>query len=134
MESFIIRIDWTGKNFCAAPLDSRISCVATGKTIEEVKERISEGLEFHFEGMQLHGEEIPEEYRGEWSPVYELSARAMLKVSDKYVNRRALADVTGINQHQLSHYAIGLKTPRPATRQRIADGLRTIASRLALFL
>lgn len=129
-----INIDWTGQNFCAAPSDERIACVATGKTIEEVQKNIVDSLEFHFEGMQLHGEEIPKEYRNGWTPVYELSARAMLKFSDRYVNRRALADVTGINQHQLSHYANGLKTPRPATRQRISDGLRTIVAQLSFLL
>lgn len=28
---------------------------------------------------------------------------------------------TGINQHQLSHYANGLKNPRPQQRQRIVE-------------
>ncbi len=35
-------------------------CVATGKTLAEVKEQMKEALEFHFEGMELHGEPIPE--------------------------------------------------------------------------
>lgn len=131
MKPLIINIDWAGRNFCAAPADERIACVATGKTIDEVEKNIVEGLEFHFEGMTLHGEEIPAEYREGWEPKYELTARAMLKLSDKYLNRRALADVTGINQHQLSHYANGLKTPRPATKERISDGLRTIIAQLS---
>ena len=134
MESLYINIDWSGKNYCAAPLDERIACVATGQTIEEIKQRIVDGLEFHFEGMERNGQQIPEEYRSGWSPVFVLSARAMIKYSDKFLNRRALADVTGINQHQLSHYANGLKTPRPATRQRISDGLRTIVAQLSFLL
>ena len=35
-------------------------CVATGSTLDEVRQRIAEGIEFHLEGMRLHGETIPE--------------------------------------------------------------------------
>jgi len=35
-------------------------CVATGKTIEDTRRLIAEAIEFHIEGMRLHGEQIPE--------------------------------------------------------------------------
>lgn len=35
-------------------------CVATGQTVEEVLKQIQEAIEFHLEGMLLHGESIPE--------------------------------------------------------------------------
>lgn len=35
-------------------------CVATGSTLEEVRQRMAEALEFHIEGMRMHGEVIPE--------------------------------------------------------------------------
>jgi predicted RNase H-like HicB family nuclease len=35
-------------------------CVATGDTIEEVEQNMREAIEFHLEGMRLHGEPIPE--------------------------------------------------------------------------
>jgi predicted RNase H-like HicB family nuclease len=34
-------------------------CVATGATLEEAKQMIREAIEFHLEGMLLHGETIP---------------------------------------------------------------------------
>ena len=134
MAPIYINIDWSGKNYCAAPVDKRIAYIATGKTIDDIEKEIVEGLEFHFEGMELHGDPIPEEYRNGWEPVFVLSASAMIKYSDQFLNRRALADVTGINQHQLSHYVSGLKKARPATRERIAEGLRTIVARLSFLL
>ncbi len=33
--------------------------IATGATIEEVKQQIQEALEFHFEGLALDNESIP---------------------------------------------------------------------------
>ena len=35
-------------------------CVATGSTLEEVRQRVAEAIEFHIEGMRLHSEVIPE--------------------------------------------------------------------------
>lgn len=35
-------------------------CVATGQTVEETLQQIQEAIEFHLEGMLLHGETIPE--------------------------------------------------------------------------
>ena len=34
-------------------------CVAVGETEDEVKQLIHEAIEFHLEGMRLHGEPIP---------------------------------------------------------------------------
>ena len=34
-------------------------CVAAGATLEEAKQLIREAIEFHLEGMLLHGETIP---------------------------------------------------------------------------
>jgi predicted RNase H-like HicB family nuclease len=34
-------------------------CVATGKTIEEVKQEIAEAISFHLEGLQMEGLPIP---------------------------------------------------------------------------
>jgi predicted RNase H-like HicB family nuclease len=35
-------------------------CVAAGETREETLDLIREAIEFHLEGMRLHGESIPE--------------------------------------------------------------------------
>jgi predicted RNase H-like HicB family nuclease len=35
-------------------------CVTTGKTLEEARRLIAEAIEFHIEGMRLHGESVPE--------------------------------------------------------------------------
>ena len=35
-------------------------CVTTGRTLEETEKLIQEAIEFHVEGMRLHGERVPE--------------------------------------------------------------------------
>jgi predicted RNase H-like HicB family nuclease len=34
--------------------------VTTGRTLEETRRLIAEAIEFHIEGMRLHGEPVPE--------------------------------------------------------------------------
>jgi len=34
-------------------------CVAAGATLEETRQLIREAIEFHIEGMRLHGEAVP---------------------------------------------------------------------------
>ena len=131
MEKVIINIDWLDHNFGAAPQNEAIACVATGKTLEEVKNNIVEALQFHLEGMKLHGELLPEEFRGEWEPEFVLTTRAQIRYSDNYITRKALSRETGINIQQLSHYANGWKIPRPGTRKKIADGIIAISKRLS---
>ena len=35
-------------------------CIATGKTRKELEQRIRGAIEFHIEGLRLHGEPVPE--------------------------------------------------------------------------
>jgi predicted RNase H-like HicB family nuclease len=37
-----------------------LGCVTTGKTLDETRRLIAEAIEFHIEGMLLHGETVPE--------------------------------------------------------------------------
>ena len=56
-----------------------------------------------------------------------------IKVNIEWIEKNfcaALSRVTGINQRLLSHYANGLRNPRPAQRQRIVDGVHEIGREL----
>ena len=35
-------------------------CIATGKTRKELEQSIRDAIEFHIEGLRLHGEPVPE--------------------------------------------------------------------------
>ena len=131
MEKIKVIIDYTD-NYAACPADDRIACVSTGRTLEEVKKNIEEALQFHIEGMREDGDVIPAEFDGEWEFEWELTARAMLHYTDGLVPKSALAKATGINQQQLTHYASGYRIPRPAMRQKIIDGIHSIAAQLSL--
>lgn len=52
-------IEQSENNYSAYPLDLP-GVGATGKTMDEVIQNIQEAIEFHLEGMRLHGDPIPE--------------------------------------------------------------------------
>ena len=131
MAKVIINVDWVPNNFGAAPANETVACVATGKTLEDVEKNIVAALRFHLEGLQEDGETIPEEFLGAWEPEFRLSTRAMLKYSDNYITRKALARETGIAEQQLSHYANGQRHAKPAMQQRISAGIQAISHRLS---
>ena len=134
MAKVLINIDWVPSNFAAAPANEGIACVATGYTLEDVEKNIVDALRFHVEGLIESGEPVPAELGGQWEPEFRLTTRAQLKYTDNYITRKALSKETGIAEQQLSHYANGLRHPRPQMQNRITEGIMAICRRLALVL
>ena len=58
MEKVIVTVEMTDNNY-AAYLELLPGCVSTGYTFEELKNNISEAVEFHLEGMHENGDDIP---------------------------------------------------------------------------
>lgn len=127
-----IKIDWDGHNYAACTENEDIACIATGKTLDAVKADMLDALGQHIEWMKEDGDVIPEEFATEWEPEWHLTTRAQLRYSEAFITRKALADATGINIQQLSHYANGWRNPRPDMQQRITNGIRTIRQKLAI--
>lgn len=59
MKKYAVLIEKTGTGYSAYVPDLP-GCVTTGKTFSETERLIREAIEFHIEGMKLHGEVIPE--------------------------------------------------------------------------
>ena len=63
-----IKIDWDGHNYASCTENDSIACIATGETLETVKENMLEALRQHIEWIKEDGDYLPEEFRGEWEP------------------------------------------------------------------
>ena len=129
MGKIVINVDYTD-NFAAAPANEDIACVSTGRTFEELKKNMEEGLRWHIDSMREDGESVPAEFEGEWSFEWNLTVRALLHYTERLVPKSAIAKVTGINQQQLTHYASGYRVPRPAMRAKIIEGIHAIGQQL----
>lgn len=130
MKKAIILVDWD-RNYSAAAKDERIACIATGRSLDEIRINYERSLKLHLQGMKEDGEEIPEEFTEDYELIYYLTGKALMHYVDQYVTRKALARETGINLQQLSHYAKGHRNPRPEMQEKIIQGIRNIGRQLS---
>lgn len=130
-----VLVSWSGENYNGGVGDSEFGAVlVTASTLEDFKKEFEDSLKFQIEGLIEDGEKIPEYIAtGNFEIVYDLEATALLKEAEKFTTLAAISRATGINRKQLSHYATGLKQPRPSSRERIIQGLHAIG-RMALSL
>ncbi|MBO5455467.1 MAG: CopG family transcriptional regulator [Muribaculaceae bacterium] len=127
-----VEVSWTGKNFCCSWSDEDAgSVVVTAKTLIQLKHDFEQSLGWHIEGCVEDGDVIPEYLvSGDYEVAYELDTAALLRDAETYTTMAAISRASGINQKQLSHYANGIKQPRPLQRERIIAGLHTIGSQI----
>ena len=133
MEKIKVDVAWCDKNFGASLGDNVPGAVVlTAKTYEELLREVPEALRFHVEGMLADGDDLPQWLAdGDYEFEYKLVDLAtVLRAYEPFVSLAALSRASGINQHQLSHYANGLKQPRPQQRQRIVEGIHKIGREL----
>ena len=133
MEKIKVDVAWCDKNFGASLGDNVPGAVVlTAKTYEELLREVPETLRFHVEGMLADGDDVPQwlidgDYEFEYNLI---DVATVLRAYEPFVSLAALSRASGINQHLLSHYANGLKQPRPQQRQRIVDGIHKIGREL----
>jgi len=133
MEKIRVDVAWCNKNFSAQLGDNVPGAVVfTANTPDELYKEAKETLEFHVQGMLEDGDEVPQwlvdgDYEFEYHYV---NVAALIRICEPLISIAALSRATGINQHQLSHYANGIKNPRPHQRQRIVDGIHRIGQQL----
>ena len=125
-----IRVDYTD-NFAACPVNEDIACLVTAHSFPELQKEMESALRDHIEWMREDGDTIPAEFEGEWEFDWQFTVKALLHYTEGLVSKSAIAKATGINQQQLTHYSTGYRTPRPAMRQKIIDGIHSIAQQLS---
>ena len=133
MEKIRVDVAWCDKNF-GASLGENVpgAVVLTAKTYVELLREVPETLRFHVEGMVADGDDVPKwlvdgDYEFEYNL---LDVATVLRAYEPFVSLAAISRASGINQHLLSHYANGMKRPRPKQRQRIVDGIHKIGREL----
>ena len=133
MERIMVDVAWCDKNFGASLGDNVPGAVVfTADTFSDLQKEAKASLEFHIEGMLADGDEVPQWLvDGDYEFVFRMADVAtILRAYEPFVSLASISRASGINQHQLSHYATRAKNPRPAQRQRIVDGIHKIGREL----
>lgn len=126
MEKLIVQIGYAERNYSALVELPDEVVVATHKTFDGVKQAVIDALEFSKEGKLENNEPLPDWVKNGYEVEYRLEISALLKYFDGVLTRSALARITGINERQLGHYAMGIRKPRPQQRERIIEGFHRL--------
>lgn len=133
METIIVRVEWCEKNFGATFSENVPGAVVfTASRVQDLKRIAKETLDFHIKGMIEDGDKVPQWLlNGDYQFQFVFcDVASLLQSCSDMVPLVSISRATGINPHQLSHYANGIKKPRPAQRQRIIEGLHKIGREL----
>ena len=135
MEKIIVLVGWSNKNYSATTDDYNSLngiVVATGSTFEILRKEFESALKFHIEGCLADNDPLPNWLlSGNYQLEYEFATSALLHRLDGILTRSAIARVSGINERQLGHYALGIRNPRPEKRRQIIEGIHQISRELA---
>ena len=133
MEKIHVKVDWCEKNYGAVTECEALNGVVavTAKTYDGLLADLADAVRFHVEGCVADGDPLPEwMVKGEYEFDIELGTSALLRKCEQFTSLAAISRASGISQQQLSHYANGLKTPRPAQRRRIVEGIHRIGEKM----
>lgn len=127
-----VDVSWTGDNFCGSWVDGHNGVVlVTAKLLHKLKEDFSESIRLHIQGCVEDGDSFPEYLvNGDYDIEYNLDAAALIRDAERFTTMSAISRISGINQKQLSHYANGVKHPRPIQIARIKAALAIIGTQL----
>ena len=130
MEKVIVSVGITENNYSAHIEIGDGVVAATGNSFDELKAEMQSAVEFHIEGMQEDGEEIPAPFDGRFELVYRFDPESLLTHYRGILSFSALERMTGINQRQLYRYASGRTKPQEEQRQKISGALHGLGKEL----
>ncbi|WP_439581774.1 type II toxin-antitoxin system HicB family antitoxin [Dyadobacter bucti] len=99
-----------------------------GNSVAEARQSILDAIQLIKEYNK--DENIPAVLNEEYQIVWKMDVESLIAYYKGIFTSAALERITGINQRQLSHYATGLKKPRPNQRKKIEEALHSLGSEL----
>lgn len=128
MEKLIARIGYADHNYCAVVELPYEVIVVKSKIFEGTKAAINDSLEFSKEAHLESGNPILGWVKNGYDVTCKMEVSALLKYYDGILTRPALIHITGINEHQLDHYATEHRKPRAKQRQRNIEGFHRLGN------
>jgi hypothetical protein len=117
-----IIIEASKDHFGAYSDNDKYQITGAGDTVQEAKQSALHCIE-----IQKELGNIPKE---NYNVIFKFDTQSILAYYKGIFTNAALQRITGINQQQISHYATGLKKPRPAQIKKIETALHNLGSEL----
>lgn len=129
MERVTVIIEKSDHNF-SAYIEGIDGIAVTGDTIDEIKQRMAEAIQFYVEVAQEEGLEVPEPFKGEYELSFKMDMVSFFEFYTKIFSKAGLERLSGINQKQLWNYASGKRRPRPEQSVRLETALHKLGEEL----
>jgi len=129
MEKVTVLFGRTQNNY-AAYVEGLDGFVCTAETFDELKKEVQVGIEFHLEGLMEDNDPIPSMFANEYELVFKWEVKSLMWYYNHVITRSALSKLTGINERQLGHYAMGKSKPRPEQIKKIEAAFHKLGQEL----
>lgn len=129
MERITVVIEKCEHNF-SAYIDGIDGIAVTGETIDGIKQRMAEAIQFYVEVAQEEGLEVPEALKGDYELAFKMDMVSFFDFYSKIFSKSGLERLSGINQKQLWNYASGKRRPRPEQSIRLERALHRLGEEL----
>lgn len=129
MKTLRIIIERAEHNYSAF-IDGVDGIIATGDSIDEIKNNMASAIDIFVEECKGLGCEIPEELNGEYELCFKMDVKSLLDFYSGIFSKAGLERITGINQKQLWHYASGGRNPRPEQSLKLEQALHKLGKEL----
>ena len=129
MKNIIVILERSENNY-SAYIPYLDGCVATGDTLDQVKERIGEAVEFHLDGMKEEGLDIPKAFQNDYNFVYKIDVESLFEWFSGVLTKSGISKLTGMNQSLLSQYANGIKKPSIKQSKKIEEAIHNFGEEL----
>ena len=127
MEKITVTIEVGEKNHSAF-IERLPGCVATGRSISEIKENIKKAVSFHLSHCEVH--EIPKEFKRKYEFCFQIEFESFLKMYKGIFSQTGLARATGINESLMRQYVTGKKKPRLSQVKKMEAGIHKLGQEL----
>lgn len=129
MKTIMVILEKSEDNY-SAYIPELDGCIATGDTLDKVKQRIEEALDFHLAGMKEEGLDIPEVFQNDYKLTYKIDIESLFNWFSGVLTKSGISKLTGMNQSLISQYANGMKKPSSKQVKKIEEAIHNFGEEL----
>jgi len=104
--------------------------VGVSGSFEDLKKEIAGSVAIFIKWAKKDGDQYPAIFDGEYEFEYKFDIESLLYCYEGIFTCSAISRLTGINQKQLGHYALGRSRPRTAQQTKIVSALHKLGREL----
>jgi predicted RNase H-like HicB family nuclease len=105
-------------------------CIATGESLNVVRENIKDAIDFHLEGLRLQELPTPVGFQRDFDLAYKMDVASLFEWFSGILTKSGVSRITGMNQSLISQYVSGIKKPSSKQTKKIERALHHLGQEL----